>query len=181
MRTAETEKYAHVTFFFNGGVEEPNKNESRILVPSPKVATYDLQPEMSAYEVCEKALSVVGKTDVLIMNYANCDMVGHTGVFDAAVKAVEAVDACVGRLVDLVASKGGVTLITADHGNADRMIGDDGKPFTPHTTNPVPFVVVGYPCKLREGGKLGDIAPTMLEIMHLPQPPQMTGKSLIEK
>ena len=108
-------------------------------------------------------------------------MVGHTGVFDAAVKAVEAVDACVGRLVDLVASKGGVTLITADHGNADRMIGDDGKPFTPHTTNPVPFVVVGYPCKLREGGKLGDIAPTMLEIMHLPQPPQMTGKSLIEK
>ena len=119
--------------------------------------------------------------DAIILNFANCDMVGHTGVFDAAVKAVEAVDACVGRLVDLVASKGGVTLITADHGNADRMIGDDGKPFTPHTTNPVPFVVVGYPCKLREGGKLGDIAPTMLEIMHLPQPEQMTGKSLIVK
>ena len=180
---AETEKYAHVTFFFNGGEETVYKGEDRILIDSPDVATYDLKPEMSAYEVTDTLVKKINEDiyDAIILNFANCDMVGHTGVFDAAVKAVEAVDACVGRLVDLVASKGGVTLITADHGNADRMIGDDGKPFTPHTTNPVPFVVVGYPCKLREGGKLGDIAPTMLEIMHLPQPPQMTGKSLIEK
>ena len=183
LRIAETEKYAHVTFFFNGGVEAPYEGEDRCVIPSPKVATYDLKPEMSAPEVAAECVKRIesGKYDVVILNFANCDMVGHTGVFDAAVKAVEAVDACVGRLVDLVASKGGVTLITADHGNADRMIGDDGKPFTPHTTNPVPFVVVGYPCKLREGGKLGDIAPTMLEIMHLPQPEQMTGKSLIVK
>ena len=183
LRIAETEKYAHVTFFFNGGVEQPCEGEDRKVIPSPKVATYDLQPQMSAPEVAAECVKRIesGKYDVVILNFANCDMVGHTGVFDAAVKAVEAVDACVGRLVDLVASKGGVTLITADHGNADRMIGDDGKPFTPHTTNPVPFVVVGYPCKLREGGKLGDIAPTMLEIMHLPQPEQMTGKSLIVK
>ena len=183
-RVAETEKYAHVTFFFNGGVEKPCEGEERCLVPSPKkFPTYDLIPEMSAAEVADKCVEAIksDKYEMIVCNFANCDMVGHTGVFDAAVKAVEAVDACVGRLVDLVASKGGVTLITADHGNADRMIGDDGKPFTPHTTNPVPFVVVGYPCKLREGGKLGDIAPTMLEIMHLPQPPQMTGKSLIEK
>ena len=149
-------------------------------MPNVEVA---FKPEMSAYEVTDTLVEKINEDiyDAIILNFANCDMVGHTGVFDAAVKAVEAVDACVGRLVDLVASKGGVTLITADHGNADRMIGDDGKPFTPHTTNPVPFVVVGYPCKLREGGKLGDIAPTMLEIMHLPQPEQMTGKSLIVK
>jgi 2,3-bisphosphoglycerate-independent phosphoglycerate mutase len=183
LRIAEFTKYAHVTFFFNGGEETVYKGEDRILIDSPDVATYDLKPEMSAYEVTDTLVEKINEDiyDAIILNFANCDMVGHTGVFDAAVKAVEAVDACVGRLVDLVASKGGVTLITADHGNADRMIGDDGKPFTPHTTNPVPFVVVGYPCKLREGGKLGDIAPTMLEIMHLPQPPQMTGKSLIEK
>ena len=183
LRIAEFTKYAHVTFFFNGGEETVYKGEDRILIDSPDVATYDLKPEMSAYEVTDTLVEKINEDiyDAIILNFANCDMVGHTGVFDAAVKAVEAVDACVGRLVDLVASKGGVTLITADHGNADRMIGDDGKPFTPHTTNPVPFVVVGYPCKLREGGKLGDIAPTMLEIMHLPQPEQMTGKSLIVK
>ena len=183
LRIAEFTKYAHVTFFFNGGEETVYEGEDRILIDSPDVATYDLKPEMSAYEVTDTLVKKINEDiyDAIILNFANCDMVGHTGVFDAAVKAVEAVDACVGRLVDLVASKGGVTLITADHGNADRMIGDDGKPFTPHTTNPVPFVVVGYPCKLREGGKLGDIAPTMLEIMHLPQPEQMTGKSLIVK
>ena len=183
LRIAEFTKYAHVTFFFNGGEETVYEGEDRILIDSPDVATYDLKPEMSAYEVTDTLVEKINEDiyDAIILNFANCDMVGHTGVFDAAVKAVEAVDACVGRLVDLVASKGGVTLITADHGNADRMIGDDGKPFTPHTTNPVPFVVVGYPCKLREGGKLGDIAPTMLEIMHLPQPEQMTGKSLIVK
>ena len=183
VRTAETEKYAHVTFFFNGGVEEPNKNESRILVPSPKVATYDLQPEMSAYEVCEKALSVVGKTDVLIMNYANCDMVGHTGVFDAAVKAVKTVDECVGKVVDAVVATGGTALVFADHGNAEQMTFEDGSPCTSHTTNPVPFILCGDKYvgrELREGGALCDVAPTLLEAMGVPQPAEMTGKSLIK-
>ena len=182
LRIAETEKYAHVTFFFNGGVEKQYDGEDRILVKSPKVATYDLQPEMSAYEVTDKLVAAIesGKYDVIILNFANCDMVGHTGVFEAAVKAVEAVDTCVGRVTDAVAAQGGVTLITADHGNADRMVDDDGSPFTAHTTNPVPFCVVGYDCKLREGGRLADIAPTMLQILGLPQPAEMTGKSLIE-
>ena len=183
LRIAEFTKYAHVTFFFNGGEETVYEGEDRILVDSPNVATYDLKPEMSAYEVTDKLCEQIeaDKYDAIILNFANCDMVGHTGVFDAAVKAVEAVDECVGRLYDLIMSKGGVMLITADHGNADKMIGEDGKPFTPHTTNPVPFIVAGYPCTLREGGKLGDIAPTMLEIMNLPQPEEMTGKSLIVK
>ena len=182
LRIAETEKYAHVTFFFNGGVEKQYDGEDRILVKSPKVATYDLQPEMSAYEVTDKLVAAIesSKYDVIILNFANCDMVGHTGVFEAAVKAVEAVDTCVGRVTDAVAAQGGVTLITADHGNADRMVDDDGSPFTAHTTNPVPFCVVGYDCKLREGGRLADIAPTMLQILGLPQPAEMTGKSLIE-
>ena len=182
LRIAETEKYAHVTFFFNGGVEKQYDGEDRILVKSPKVATYDLQPEMSAYEVTDKLVAAIGsgKYDAIILNFANCDMVGHTGVFEAAVKAVEAVDTCVGRVTDAVAAQGGVTLITADHGNADRMVDDDGSPFTAHTTNPVPFCVVGYDCKLREGGRLADIAPTMLQILGLPQPAEMTGKSLIE-
>ena len=182
LRIAETEKYAHVTFFFNGGVEKQYDGEDRILVKSPKVATYDLQPEMSASEVTDKLVAAIesGKYDVIILNFANCDMVGHTGVFEAAVKAVEAVDTCVGRVTDAVAAQGGVTLITADHGNADRMVDDDGSPFTAHTTNPVPFCVVGYDCKLREGGRLADIAPTMLQILGLPQPAEMTGKSLIE-
>ena len=182
LRIAETEKYAHVTFFFNGGVEKQYDGEDRILVKSPKVATYDLQPEMSAYEVTDKLVAAIesSKYDVIILNFANCDMVGHTGVFEAAVKAVEAVDTCVGRVTDAVAAQGGVTLITADHGNADRMVDDDGSPFTAHTTNPVPFCVVGYDCKLREGGHLADIAPTMLQILGLPQPAEMTGKSLIE-
>ena len=183
LRIAETEKYAHVTFFFNGGVEKQYPGEDRILVKSPAVATYDLQPEMSAYEVTDKLVPAIesGKYDVIILNFANCDMVGHTGVFDAAVKAVEAVDTCVGKVTDAIAKMGGVALITADHGNADRMVDDDGEPFTAHTTNPVPFCVVGYPCKLRRGGKLADIAPTMLEILNLEQPAEMTGESLIEK
>ncbi len=183
LRIAETEKYAHVTFFFNGGVEKQYPGEDRILVKSPAVATYDLQPEMSAYEVTDKLVPAIesGKYDVIILNFANCDMVGHTGVFDAAVKAVEAVDTCVGKVTDAIAKMGGVALITADHGNADRMVDDDGEPFTAHTTNPVPFCVVGYPCKLRKGGKLADIAPTMLEILNLEQPAEMTGESLIEK
>ena len=182
LRIAETEKYAHVTFFFNGGVEKQYPGEDRILVKSPAVATYDLQPEMSAYEVTDKLLAAIDsdKYDAIILNYANCDMVGHTGVFDAAVKAVEAVDTCVGKIVDAVAAKGGVTLITADHGNADKMSEADGSPFTAHTTNPVPFIVVGYPCELREGGRLCDIAPTMLKIMGLEQPKEMTGVSIIK-
>ncbi|MEG1953984.1 MAG: 2,3-bisphosphoglycerate-independent phosphoglycerate mutase [Hydrogenoanaerobacterium sp.] len=183
LRIAETEKYAHVTFFFNGGVETAYKGEDRALIPSPKVATYDLKPEMSAYKVTDELLSRIAsdKYDVIICNYANCDMVGHTGVFEAAVKAVEAVDECVGRVVSAITAKGGAVLITADHGNADKMYEPDGSPFTAHTTNPVPFVVVGYPCKLREGGKLADIAPTMLQILGLEQPIEITGTSLIVK
>lgn len=182
LRIAETEKYAHVTFFFNGGVEQPYEGEDRILVKSPAVATYDLQPEMSAYEVTDKLVAAIktGKYDMIILNYANCDMVGHTGVFEAAVKAVEAVDECVGKVVTAIREMGGVALITADHGNADKMIDTDGSPFTAHTTNLVPFCVVGYPCELREGGRLADIAPTMLKIMGLPQPAEMTGESIIK-
>ena len=177
-----TMKYAHVTFFFNGGVETVYEGEDRILVKSPKVATYDLQPEMSAYEVTDKMVEAVksGKYDVIILNYANCDMVGHTGVFEAAVKAVEAVDSCVGRVVEAIREMDGVLLLTADHGNADRMVDVDGSPFTAHTTNPVPFCVAGYSCQLREGGRLADIAPTMLQIMGLTQPEEMDGKSLIQ-
>ncbi len=181
LRIAETEKYAHVTFFFNGGKEVEYEGEDRILVKSPNVATYDLQPEMSAVPVCDKVVEAIesGKYDVIILNFANCDMVGHTGFFDAAVKAVETVDSCVGRVVEAVNKMGGVTLITADHGNADRMVDTDGEPFTAHTTNPVPFAVVGKNCKLREGGRLCDIAPTMLELMGLEQPAEMDGKSLL--
>ena len=182
LRIAETEKYAHVTFFFNGGVEKQYPGEDRILVKSPAVATYDLQPEMSAYEVTDKMVEAVksGKYDALILNYANCDMVGHTGVFEAAVKAVEAVDTCVGRVVEAVKEMGGCVLLTADHGNADRMVDEDGTPFTAHTTNPVPFCVINHPCELREGGRLADIAPTMLKILDLPQPAEMTGESIIK-
>ena len=181
LRIAETEKYAHVTFFFNGGVEKVYDGEDRILVKSPSVATYDLQPEMSAYEVKDKLIDAIksGVYDMIILNFANCDMVGHTGVFEAAVKAVEAVDDCVGQVVDAILEMGGAAIITADHGNADKMIDDDGSPFTAHTTNPVPFCVIGYDCKLREGGVLADIAPTMLKIMGLAQPEEMSGKSII--
>ena len=183
LRIAETEKYAHVTFFFNGGVEAPYKNEDRVLVASPKVATYDLQPEMSAYEVTEKLLGALesGKYDVVILNYANTDMVGHTGVFSAAVKACEAVDECLGKITEKVAELGGAVLITADHGNADVMLAKDGTPFTAHSTNPVPFIVFNHPCKLRKGGRLADIAPTMLELLGIEKPEAMTGESLIAK
>lgn len=182
LRIAETEKYAHVTFFFNGGVEKQYEGEDRILVASPKVATYDLQPEMSAYEVTEKVTEAIrtGKYDAIILNFANCDMVGHTGIFDAAKAAVEAVDTCVGKVYDAVKEMNGVMLITADHGNADKMYEADGSPFTAHTTNPVPFVVCGYDCELREGGKLCDIAPTMLKIMGLEQPAEMSGESIVK-
>nr|WP_288978120.1 2,3-bisphosphoglycerate-independent phosphoglycerate mutase [uncultured Blautia sp.] len=185
-RIAETEKYAHVTFFFNGGVEEPNKGEDRILVKSPKVATYDLKPEMSAYEVCDKLTEAIrsGKYDVIIINFANPDMVGHTGVEDAAIKAVEAVDACVGKAVDAVKEVGGQMFICADHGNAEQLKDYvTGETFTAHTTNPVPFILVnaelGY--GLREGGCLADIAPTLIEMMGMEQPKEMTGKSLLIK
>lgn len=182
LRIAETEKYAHVTFFFNGGVEAQYEGEDRILVNSPKVTTYDLKPEMSAYEVSEKVNEAVrsGKYDVIILNFANCDMVGHTGVFDAAVAAVEAVDTCVGTLYEAVHEMSGTLLITADHGNADKMYEEDGSPFTAHTTFPVPFIVADYPCELREGGRLCDIAPTMLKILGLEQPAEMDGESLIK-
>lgn len=182
LRIAETEKYAHVTFFFNGGREVEFKGEDRILVKSPKVATYDMQPEMSANPVCDKVCEAIksGKYDVVVLNFANCDMVGHTGVFEAAVKAVETVDNCVGRVADATLSMGGTMLLTADHGNADCMVDTDGSAFTAHTTNPVPFVVIGKQCELREGGRLCDIAPTMLKILGLPQPAEMDGVSLIK-
>lgn len=181
LRIAETEKYAHVTFFFNGGVETVYPGEDRVLINSPKVATYDMKPEMSAYEVTDALVERIksGKYDVIILNYANCDMVGHTGVFDAAKAAVEAVDKCVGRVTDAIAEMGGVAIITADHGNADKMYEEDGSPFTAHTTNPVPFCVVGYPCRLRESGRLADIAPTMLKILGMPKPAEMDGESII--
>ena len=182
LRIAETQKYAHVTFFFNGGEEEPYPGEDRILVPSPKISTFDLMPEMSAPQVSEKLNEAVrsGKYDVVIVNFANCDMVGHTGIIPAAVKAVETVDACVGSLVQAVKDMDGVLFVTADHGNADKMLDENDEPFTAHTTNPVPFIVVNYPCTLREGGKLCDIAPTMLKVMGLPQPAEMTGTSIVE-
>ena len=183
LRIAETEKYAHVTFFFNGGVETVNEGEDRILVPSPKVTTYDLQPEMSAPEVCDKLVDAVlsDKYDVIIINFANSDMVGHTGVFEAAVKAVETVDTCVGRLEEAVLKMGGAMLLTADHGNSDKMLEPDGSPFTAHTTNPVPFAVIGCgDVEVREGGRLCDLAPTILNILELPQPAEMTGESLIK-
>ena len=183
LRIAETEKYAHVTFFYNGGVEAPFENEDRALINSPKVATYDLQPEMSAYLVCDEVVKRIesDKYDVIILNYANCDMVGHTGVFEAAVKAVEAVDQCMGRTVDAVLAKGGVALVTADHGNADKMYEEDGSPFTAHTTNLVPLIIAGAGnVELREGGVLADLSPTMLKILGLEQPEEMTGKSIIK-
>ncbi len=184
LRIAETEKYAHVTFFFNGGVEAPFEGEDRALINSPKVATYDMQPEMSAFLVADECVKRIesGKYDVIILNFANCDMVGHTGVFDAAVKAVEAVDQCAGKVIDAVLAAGGKVLLTADHGNADQMYDPDPEhPFTAHTTNPVPFLVAGAgDVTLREGGVLADIAPTMLKLMGLEQPSEMTGKSIIE-
>lgn len=183
LRIAETQKYAHVTFFFNGGVEAQFPGEDRILINSPDVATFDMKPEMSAYEVTDAVVEQVlsGKYDVIIINYANCDMVGHTGVFEAAVAAVEAVDECVGRLSEAVEKMGGKMIITADHGNADKMIDENGEAFTPHSTNPVPVIAVGCDASLKEGGKLCDLCPTLLDIMGLEQPKEMTGESLLVK
>lgn len=186
LRIAETEKYAHVTFFFNGGREEVYQNESRILVNSPKVATYDLQPEMSAYEVTDKLLEDLNTDpkDVIILNYANCDMVGHTGIFDAAVKAVETVDTCLGKIVPKILELGGTVLLTADHGNAENMYAEDGSPFTAHTTTNVPFLYISNEAigkNLREGGRLCDMAPTILDVLGLSKPDEMTGESLIIK
>lgn len=183
-RIAETEKYAHVTFFFNGGVEEPNEGETRILVKSPKVATYDLKPEMSAYEVCDKLTGAIrsGDYDVIVINFANPDMVGHTGVEAAAIQAIEAVDECVGKAVDAVKEADGVMFICADHGNAEKLIDEEtGEPFTAHTTNPVPFILFNADpaYSLREGGCLADIAPTLLELMGMEQPKEMSGTSLL--
>lgn len=183
LRIAETEKYAHVTFFFNGGVETTFEGEDRALIQSPDVSTYDLKPEMSAFEVADECVKRIesGKYDVIILNFANCDMVGHTGVFDAAVKAVEAVDTCAGKVISSVIAAGGAVLLTADHGNADQMYDPDPEhPFTAHTTNPVPFLVAGLDhVALRQNGVLADIAPTMLEILNLPKPPEMTGTSIL--
>ena len=181
LRIAETEKYAHVTFFFNGGVEEPNQNEERILIPSPKVATYDLQPEMSAEEVTQALLAELDKDkfDVVILNFANPDMVGHTGVLEAAIKAMEKVDNCVGRVVERVLALDGSVCICADHGNLEKMAEPDGEPNTAHTTNPVPFLLISKEKHELHQGILADIAPTMLELLHIPQPKAMTGKSLI--
>ena len=182
LRIAETEKYAHVTFFFNGGVETQFPGEDRVLVPSPKVATYDLRPEMSADEVADKCVERIesGAYDVIILNFANCDMVGHTGVFDAAVRAVETVDTCVGRVVDATMKMGGIAMITADHGNAEVMTQPDGSPMTAHTTNPVPFILCGAGTELRKG-RLADIAPTILDVMGLAVPEEMDGQTLIVK
>ncbi|NLD19943.1 MAG: 2,3-bisphosphoglycerate-independent phosphoglycerate mutase [Clostridiales bacterium] len=182
LRIAETEKYAHVTFFFNGGVEAPNRNEDRILVPSPKVPTYDLQPEMSAYEVTDKVLEAIAtdKYDLIILNFANADMVGHTGVMEAAVAAVEVLDKCVPRIVSAVLAEGGQILLTADHGNADVMKDEDGNVVTAHSLNDVPLAhIAANPVKLRDGGRLCDIAPTLLKLMGLPIPEGMTGKPLV--
>ena len=186
LHIAETEKYAHVTFFFNAKLEAPVEGETRIVIPSPKVATYDLQPQMSAYEVTEKVLEELdtGNYDVVILNFANCDMVGHTGVMDAAIKAVHTVDECVKKVTDKILAMGGSALVTADHGNADQMLADDGVgPFTQHTTFPVPVILVSEEYKnvsLREDGVLADLAPTLLDMMNIEKPVEMTGKSLIK-
>lgn len=187
LRIAETEKYAHVTFFFNGGIEEPNGNEDRILIPSPDVATYNMKPEMSAYEITEELISKLdqGEYDVIVLNFANPDMVGHTGCFDAAVKALEAVDACVGKVIKKVQSLGGTAIITADHGNAEMMLDPETKsPMTAHSTNRVPFILIDETMKgkkLKDCGALCDIAPTLLDILQVRIPPEMTGKSLLVK
>jgi 2,3-bisphosphoglycerate-independent phosphoglycerate mutase len=181
LRIAETEKYAHVTFFFDGGVDKEIPGATRILIPSPKVATYDLLPEMSAYAITDAVMEELEsrKHDVIILNFANGDMVGHTGVIPAAIKAVETVDECVGRVVDKVSEVGGVTIITADHGNCEKMLDENNQPFTAHTTNPVPVIITQRGLELRFSGCLGDLAPTMLALMGVPQPREMTGTSLI--
>ncbi len=183
LRLAETQKYAHVTFFFNGGEEKQFEGEERILVDSPKVATFDEKPEMSAYEVCDNLVEAIksDKYDVIIVNFANPDMVGHTGIIEAAIKAIEAVDECVGKALNAVLEVDGQMFICADHGNAEKLLDEDSSPFTAHTTNPVPFIVVNYDdnAVLREGGCLADIVPTLIEMMGMEQPAEMTGKSLL--
>ncbi|UTR15966.1 2,3-bisphosphoglycerate-independent phosphoglycerate mutase [Salipaludibacillus sp. LMS25] len=183
LRIAETEKYPHVTFFFSGGREEKFPGEERVLIDSPKVATYDLKPEMSAYEVTDALLNEIraDKHDMIILNFANPDMVGHSGKVEPTIKAIEVVDECLGKVVDLIEEKGGKTIITADHGNADVLITEEGTPMTAHTTNPVPVIVTDKSVQLREDGILGDLAPTMLELLNVDQPDEMTGKSLIKK
>jgi 2,3-bisphosphoglycerate-independent phosphoglycerate mutase len=183
LRLAETTKYAHVTYFFNGGVEEPYPGEDRTLIPTPEVATFDLMPEMSAYKITDAAERAIssGKYDLIVMNYANPDMVGHTGIIPATIKAIEAVDKCVGRIVNSVFVADAQLLICADHGNADKMLDEGGGPFTAHTTNPVPFIMVNGRRELDDGGRLCDIAPTLLAMMGMEQPPEMTGRSLLIK
>lgn len=182
LRIAETQKYAHVTFFFDGGLDKEIKGSTRVLIDSPKIETFDMMPEMSAYQVTERAISELENGyDTIILNYANCDMVGHTGDMDATIKAVEVVDECVGKLVDAIHAKGGICLITADHGNADKLIDENGATFTAHTTNPVPCIITDNNYQLRSGGNLGDLTPTMLELLNVEQPAEMTGKSLIKK
>lgn len=183
LRIAETEKYAHVTFFFDGGSDREIEESDRVLVNSPKVATYDLQPEMSAYEVCDKVVSAIKseKYDTIILNFANCDMVGHTGNIEAATKAVEVVDECVGKVVDALNSVNGVGLITADHGNAEKMLDENGNPYTAHTTNLVPLILTSKDYELRPQGILSDIAPTMLELLGIEKPADMTSETLIIK
>ncbi len=182
LRIAETEKYAHVTFFLDGGVDKEIEGATRVLVNSPKVATYDLQPEMSAYEVKDQLIAELEKDihDVVIVNFANCDMVGHTGIIPAAIKAVSVVDECVGEVYDKVAELGGTMLITADHGNSEMLMDEDGNPFTAHTTNQVPLIVTNTHLQLKEGGKLGDLAPTILTLLGLPIPSEMNGESLVK-
>lgn len=182
LRIAETEKYPHVTFFFSGGRDVELEGETRILINSPKVATYDLKPEMSAYEVAAAAVAEIeaDKHDAIILNFANPDMVGHSGMLEPTIKAVEATDECLGKVVEAVLAKGGVALITADHGNADMVIDESGRPFTAHTTNPVPFIVTKQGVELREGGILADIAPTILKFLELKQPVEMTGESIVK-
>ena len=176
------QKYAHVTYFFDGGVEKDLEGATRILVPSPKVATYDMQPEMSAYEVTDKVVEAIlsEKFDTIILNYANCDMVGHTTDFNASVKAVETVDQCLGRVYEAVKKVDGTLIVVADHGNAEQLVDEDGSPFSAHTTNPVPFIITRKDVLLRERGNLGDITPTMLELLGVPHPKSMTGKSMIK-
>jgi len=182
LRIAETEKYAHVTFFFDGGEDKEIEGSTRVLVPSPKVATYDMKPEMSAYEVTEKVLAELDKDihDTIILNFANCDMVGHTGDIKAAIKATEVTDECVGAVTSKVLEKGGVAIVTADHGNAEKMLDDQGGSHTAHTTSLVPITITDHDIEIRDGGILGDIAPTMLEYLNVTQPDAMSGQSLIK-
>jgi 2,3-bisphosphoglycerate-independent phosphoglycerate mutase len=183
LRIAETEKYPHVTFFMSGGREAEFPGEKRILINSPKVATYDLQPEMSAYEVTDALVKEIEEDnfDAIILNFANPDMVGHSGMLEPTIKAIETVDECLGRIVDLIIKKGGTAIITADHGNADEVVTLEGNPMTAHTTNPVPVIVTKEGIELREDGILGDLAPTMLELLNVAQPAEMTGKTLLKK